>query len=426
MQMVALSRNTASVAQDFHNAGDGYNNNNNNNNSNNKNASLAKMPTKNLIADLLQLKKEGGAATTHPHHQQHYTNNKTVPTTNNVTFQGLAASVSQAAINNSSPANNSSTNNSVTTSLPQPVTSLLIPPKKRRRLSHFDKENTNIDIKHNTSLPLMPLMLPNNYSSIDYTGIQRHMKDVITQFYLDHYSPSPPERIVSSQCDGSTYAAKDISPSKLTFDNITSIHDYLKNNKELTISIEPPKKSISSTESSLSPPSPIQSSFNFNSMYLEPETIIKEEPTDNYYNIDTQSSNDCNSTSSSFNPLNGSNGNTNNEKRNRKQAQPRKINQDTIAIDSEISLNDASQIITNLRDKHLIRLVERKKSCKICIKNSSFTMPYHTRRSLMLHMLWRHSRHQFRCNICKTSFNQKYKLVLHKRLTHRDEKRTVV
>lgn len=427
MQMVALSRNTASVAQDFHNAGDGHNNNinNNNNNSNNKNAPLAKVQTKNLIADLLQLKKEGGAAITHPYIHQLNTQNS-LYTQNNVTFQGFhAVSVSQSANNNSSPANNSSTNNITTTTTTttvtsQPTTSLLIPPKKRRRLSHFDKENTNYDIKHNTSLPLM---LPNSYSSVDYSGLQRHMKDVITRFYLDHYTHTS-DRIVS-QYETSPPTSKDKSPNKFIFDNITSIHDYLKNNKELTISIEPPKKLISSTESSLSPPSPVQSTIHYNYLSIknEPEIIIKEEPADDYH-VNTHS------THEHYNKLltkpfhNGCN--TNNEKRNRKQAQPRKINQDSIAIDSEIPTTEKSLIITNLRDKHLIRLVERKKTCKICIKKSSFTMPYHTKRSLMLHMLWRHSRHQYRCNACKVSFNQKYKLILHKRLNHRDEKRVVV
>lgn len=89
------------------------------------------------------------------------------------------------------------------------------------------------------------------------------------------------------------------------------------------------------------------------------------------------------------------------EKRNRKQAQPRKIEQideaDTkpIAFDERTGLN-------NIRDKHLVRMVSRKKCCFKCKNRNKFMMlSYHTTASLILHTKWRHGHEKRLCEIRK-------------------------
>ncbi|XP_059608185.1 uncharacterized protein LOC132256023 [Phlebotomus argentipes] len=96
------------------------------------------------------------------------------------------------------------------------------------------------------------------------------------------------------------------------------------------------------------------------------------------------------------------------EKRHRKQLQPRKIPQ-----------RETSNIV-RIRDKHLTRLVSRQKSCQICVyRHKCVVMPFHSKASLILHTLWRHSHRRFACSMCQESFAKRYKLMLHQQIAHK-------
>lgn len=279
MQMVALSRNTASVAQDFHNAGGGY-----------KQQSIEQQAKKlfNKIKSEYQENNEDA-------------NLIITPTINSATLQY-------------SP----------------PAT--LNPIKRRRRSSH-DKENTNLGCF--------------DRKSIDFTGIERHMKEVITRLYMDPFNIGLPTATTTLDLTNKS------ETENITFDDISSVQDYLKNNKELTISIEP-RKNLNNNL--------------IDKITVEPVNLVSE------------------------------------KSRNRKQAQPRKIEK-------------TESTLTNIRDKHLIRLISRKKHCRICQKNSdSILLSYQRKVSLIFHTKWRHSSKRFKCRCCKEKFDQKYKLVLHKKI----------
>lgn len=99
-----------------------------------------------------------------------------------------------------------------------------------------------------------------------------------------------------------------------------------------------------------------------------------------------------------------------NESRKRKQAKPKKIEK---AFDPS---SKAANVISDLRDKHMMCLVTRKKACFTCRNKSSDANCFFNRTSLLLHKLWRHSSHRYECFHCQTEFSQIYKLKLHKKL----------
>ena len=101
-------------------------------------------------------------------------------------------------------------------------------------------------------------------------------------------------------------------------------------------------------------------------------------------------------------------------RKNRKQLKPKKI---------EKALGDGSKksettrnILSDLRDKHMVCLVTRKKYCFTCRNKSSDATSFFNRTSLLLHKLWRHSSNKFECHHCQLKFSKIYKLKLHKKL----------
>ncbi|XP_055694412.1 protein charlatan isoform X2 [Lutzomyia longipalpis] len=98
------------------------------------------------------------------------------------------------------------------------------------------------------------------------------------------------------------------------------------------------------------------------------------------------------------------------EKRHRKQQKPRKIPQTMIDTTN----------VARIRDKHLTRLVSRRQTCQICIYRHKFVvMPFHSKASLILHTLWRHSERRFACPTCHESYTKRYKLLLHQQIVHK-------
>lgn len=89
------------------------------------------------------------------------------------------------------------------------------------------------------------------------------------------------------------------------------------------------------------------------------------------------------------------------EKRGRKQPQPRKIEQiDEIVSppSGDAAGNDGANDLNRIRDKHLVRMVSRKKCCFKCKnRNDMMVLSYHTTASLLLHVKWRHGHEKRLC-----------------------------
>lgn len=102
---------------------------------------------------------------------------------------------------------------------------------------------------------------------------------------------------------------------------------------------------------------------------------------------------------------------SNESRKNRKQAKPKKIEK---AFDA--TSKAGRNVISDLRDKHMVCLVTRKKACFACRNKSSDANCFFNRTSLLLHKLWRHSGQRYECFHCQTKFSQIYKLKLHKKL----------
>lgn len=96
-------------------------------------------------------------------------------------------------------------------------------------------------------------------------------------------------------------------------------------------------------------------------------------------------------------------------RKNRKQLKPKKI-------EKLLEAGTSRNILSDLRDKHMVCLVTRRKSCFTCRNKSSDANSFFNKTSLLLHKLWRHSTTRFECHHCQMKFNQIYKLRLHKKL----------
>lgn len=91
--------------------------------------------------------------------------------------------------------------------------------------------------------------------------------------------------------------------------------------------------------------------------------------------------------------------------------------------------NADDSIQAQIRDKHLTRMVSKKLSCRKCTsRNRCMVLPYHTKATLLLHTLWHHSGKQYQCTHqasakslqrCPKTFQKKYQLQLHYRIAHR-------
>lgn len=88
----------------------------------------------------------------------------------------------------------------------------------------------------------------------------------------------------------------------------------------------------------------------------------------------------------------------------------------SITTEAAAAVAAATSNINNLRDKHMLKLVTKKRCCYICRNKSIDANSYYSKESLLLHNLWRHSPKILECHRCQTKFNRIYKLKLHKTL----------
>lgn len=100
-------------------------------------------------------------------------------------------------------------------------------------------------------------------------------------------------------------------------------------------------------------------------------------------------------------------------RKNRKQLKPKKI--EKVAVENS-KTDTTRNILSDLRDKHMICLVTRKKYCFSCRNRSADANTFFNKTSLLLHTLWRHSPNKFECHHCGLKFSKIYKLKLHKKL----------
>ena len=296
--MQAISRNTQSVAQDFHNAGGGVipkkSNDNDNSSSNNNNLNQQQL-------SLLKLLIEAAV-------QQQ---------------RAMSTSYSPPA----TPTSTNSTN---------------LPIKRRRRSLHDDKENSseskNVSKKLNGGIESSTndntINNNNNININTNNANNKNINDIFDKLYKKSYN-----MFLSS-----TFTTENSNKS-----SNFSMLEFLQNNKEISIS------SVAKTSST------------------------KEE-----------------------NQM---------TKHQRKQTQPRKIEK------------SCKNRLSDILDKHMIRLVSKKKCCWICRMNGrQENCFYHTKTSLILHKMWRHKNGQFKCNTCQMKFAKMYKLLLHNMKRCRNEK----
>lgn len=364
MQMAALSRNTASVAQDFHNAGGGV-----------KTFTISTSLNEDIIKQMIinHMKTASNELSSNGANDQAtkttiiINNNggdarnavtiKTEPSTSEYEATVTAAytqSVSAAAATTAAVAAAAATSKTMSRNVSPPAYHPSA--KKRRKSSTHEKENENIYLSSMTS----------------YTKNNEQQQPNAT--------------------NNSTLSPSAIS-SKQGLDN------YIRATR------------ISTGKSSLKFPSGLEVHALGN---VSPTVAF---PMDTSRHTDTAGSSATCLTRS--------------EKR-RKQAQPRKCvdaKADGSSTDypTVMDLDDGpspdmaepASSLSSIRDKHLDRMVSKKKSCNICSKsNSCMVMPYHGTTSLMLHKMWRHSQHKYTCKRCGASFNKQYKCIIHKKLQH--------
>lgn len=103
-------------------------------------------------------------------------------------------------------------------------------------------------------------------------------------------------------------------------------------------------------------------------------------------------------------------------RKNRKQLKPKKIEKVIDMLKASAKTDSARNVMSDLRDKHMVCLVTRKRFCLSCRNKSSDANSFFSKTSLLLHNLWRHSSAKFECHHCQLRFSKIYKLKLHKKL----------
>ncbi|XP_058065458.1 uncharacterized protein LOC131215097 [Anopheles bellator] len=99
----------------------------------------------------------------------------------------------------------------------------------------------------------------------------------------------------------------------------------------------------------------------------------------------------------------------------------------SVEVGGERGASESPNKLADIRDKHLIQLVTRRRCCRICQRRGQLEHldngHYHSKISLLLHTRWRHqgncegARRSTQCHQCGGQFSQRYKLILHQKLT---------
>ncbi|CAO1440396.1 unnamed protein product [Diamesa hyperborea] len=393
LQMQALSRNTASVAQDFHNAGGGikkeinYNLTNINNNSN-----------------------SSSTTNNHQHHNQHQNEN----------ILDASTAVAAATIGNQKKKLKAMSCSPIGRSPPatlnvnhqqHPYIGGFTEVKRRRKipttpssLSSNDKENDNellskqlcfLKQQHQAFLGNLNASVMSNTERAKavkeineiFEKLYKNSLTLISSMELEQkqqeIKQEYEERVVVKQepqeCWTQDEEMEDVEKCNNKEEPyMDTLPEFLRNNKEITIIVEPKIRSKS------------------NNVVVKQEKLSSDEEQQKE------------------------------GRKGRKQAKPKKIEleagEKTISIPNSLAATDTTTpkdsqtLVDNLRDKHMVCLVTRKKCCYICRNRDSDSNSFYTKTSLLLHTKWRHSAMPYDCSNCKTKFQRIYKLKLHKKL----------
>lgn len=387
--MQALSRNTASVAQDFHNAGGGI--------------------KKEIIYNTTNINNTSNSSSTNNNHQHHQHQNE------NILDASLAAA---ATIGNQKKKFKAMSSSPIERSPPatlnvnhqqHPYVGGFTEVKKRRKitttpssLSSNDKENDNellskqlcfLKQQHQAFLGNLNASVMSN---TERTKAVKEINEIFEKLYKNSLTLISSMELEQKQQDiqiKQEYEERVIvkqEPEEWSQDEemedvekcnkepyMDTLPEFLRNNKEITIIVEPKIRNKN------------------NNVVVKQEKLSSDEEQQKE------------------------------GRKGRKQAKPKKIEleagekvEEKIPNSLEVitSPKDSQTLVDNLRDKHMVCLVTRKKCCYICRNRDSDSNSYYTKTSLLLHTKWRHSAMPYDCSNCKTKFQRIYKLKLHKKL----------
>lgn len=354
MQMAALSRNTASVAQDFHNAGGGSK-------TLTINTSLTEDDIKQMIINHMKTASNNELSSNEIIRTTIIINNniddfavKTEPNASTSSTSWSSSSSTSSA--STAPASAISTISSVNTSMA--MSKNVSPPalypssKKRRKNSTHEKENENIYVT-TTANNIQPI------NPINYTLSAQH---TTSKQGLDNYIRATTGKSSMKFPSGlEILALGNVSP---TFPTIDANNLYAQSRSEKRRKQAQPRKCIDLAGAPETATTNSSVSMSDTLLVAEKDYDLKPAFIESYKNA------------------------------------------------GKFSLN-------SIREKHLNRMVSKKKSCNICSKgNICMVLPYHGIASLILHKLWRHSQQIYVCGKCGESFNKRYKCKLHKKVRH--------
>lgn len=397
--MQALSRNTASVAQDFHNAGGGI--------------------KKEIIYNLTNINNNSNSSSTNNnnnHHHQHQDEN-TLNASSTVAAATIGNQKKKLKAMSSSPIGRSPPATLNVIHQQHPYIGGFTEVKRRRKiptqpssLSSNDKENDNellskqlcfLKQQHQAFLGNLNASVMSN---TERTKAVKEINEIFEKLYKNSLTlissmeleQKQQEIQIKQEYEDRVVVKQEPQDSSWTQDEemedfekcnnkdkdpyMDTLPEFLRNNKEITIIVEPKMRNKS------------------NNIVVKQEKMSSDEEQQKE------------------------------GRKGRKQAKPKKIaleaGEKNVLIPNSLegTANNTStttgspSLVDNLRDKHMVCLVTRKKCCYICRNRDSDSNSYYTKTSLLLHTKWRHSAMPYDCSNCKTKFQRIYKLKLHKKL----------
>jgi hypothetical protein len=347
LQMQALSRNTASVAQDFHNAGGVFN------------------KKSNFVVN------------------NSYNNNNNSVINNNIFNSSTSASIGNS-MNNTKGELNKAMSDSPIESPPAATFERSFDFKRRRKSMLNDKENENellrkqIEFLKNQHELFLNTLCLNNINVVDKIKAEKEINEIFDKLYKNSISLFSSYQSTTSVASVKSEESSD-SPKRIITEwaevksgtvTYEALPEFLRNNKEITIIVEPKKP--------------------------RNEMDVIRKPSQECISLERR---EC-------------------EKSKRKQSMPRKIEKSILQEEIDVK-NYTINLMNKLRDKHMINLITKKKHCYLC-KNTNHKNAYYTKTSLLLHKLWRHKSYSRKnsCEKCHIIFDKTYQLILHQRLIH--------
>lgn len=374
LQMQALSRNTASVAQDFHNAGG-------------ENLTKSIIQPENKIKGINSVTCNNNSS----NQNNNITNNRVINGTIGQQQELKKKFKAMSPIDHSPPATLELITNSIK--------------RRRKSSSSNDKENVNelltkqltfLKQQHQMFLQNLNASLMSDGERLKaiceineiFEGMYRNSLTILSSMQNDKFNYLQEQQLPqvkikmenednNNENDYENFKSDENKP----INNDFTLPAFLRNNKEITVIMDPKNRSkMNNNHNNIVDDSQCNETRK-NRKQLKPKKIEKDiGPEQEPLNNNHQSS-----------PIDQENGKEN---------------------DCKNSING----INNLRDKHMLKLVTKKKCCYLCRNKSIDANSYYSKESLLLHNIWRHKPKKLECHRCEMKFNKMYKLKLHKTL----------